>query len=329
MDIVVFLVSGLAALILGGELLIRGAVKVAEQLGLSPLLIGLTLVGFGTSAPELVTSVQAALAGSPGIALGNVIGSNIANCLLIGGTAALLCPIVVETRALKRDGGVMVVACLLLAGVAVIGELSRLTGAIFVGMLVAYLYAAYRLEKERPANGHGAFYDKAEALETALPHRGPRTGQSIAPVLGWVALAVAGLAVVIGGGRLFVEGAVLLARTLGVSETVIGLTVVAIGTSMPELVTSILAAIRRQSDLAIGNIFGSNIYNILGIAGVTGLIAPIPFPPETIRFDIPVMVGVAVLLCFLAFTGRRICRTEGAVLLLGYGLYLAALWPGG
>lgn len=317
------ILSGLALLIVGGDVMVRGAVGVATRLGVSPLVIGLTLVGFGTSTPELVTSVQASLAGSPGIAVGNIVGSNIANILLIMGIAALVTPIAIASASLKRDGGIMIAAAVLFAFLSAAADLSRLTGAIFVLLLAAYVFYSFRQEQAVPAD-HGAAYDKGEAALDVDGGLRPEKAGSMALSLG---LAFGGLALVVLGGKFLVDGAVALARGYGISETVIGLTIVAVGTSMPELVTSIVAAVRRHSDVAFGNVVGSNIYNILGIGGVTALIAPTSVPAEMLRFDIPIMVGVSVLLFAVAWTGFRIGRREGGLLLLGYVVYLAVLWP--
>jgi cation:H+ antiporter len=326
MDIWLPLLGGLVLLIAGGELLVRGAVNAATQLGVSPLVIGLTLVGFGTSTPELVTSVQAALAGAPGIAYGNIVGSNIANLLLIGGIAALLFPIAVTSAALKRDGAVMLAVAVAFTALAFFVAPGRLSGLVFVAALAGYIWLAFRQERAGAPEGHGAAYDKSAALVEAdpllsLPAK-PR-----GPMVLAILTAVAGLVLVIFGGRFLVDGAVALARGFGISEAVIGLTIVAIGTSMPELVTSVVAGLKRQTDVAFGNIIGSNIYNILGIGGATALAAPGPVPDTILGFDAPVMIGVSVLLLAFAWSGRRISRAEGAVLLGGYALYLYLLWP--
>lgn len=321
------LLGGLALLVAGGELLVRGSVRFAERIGLSPLLIGLTLVGFGTSTPELVTSVQAALAGSPGIAMGNIVGSNIANILLILGISAVISPIVVGSVALKRDGALVLGTAVLLAAVSALATLDRWIGAAFIALLAGYIWYAFRQERTATA-GHTAAYEKGAALEEMIPHRGgphsASAGRDMAIGLG---MAVGGLVLVVFGGGFLVDGAVSLARGLGVSETVIGLTIVAVGTSTPELVTSVVAAIRRHADVALGNILGSNIYNILGIGGVTALIAPVDVPRQIVVFDNPVMIGVSVLLVVVAATGMRIGRREGAVLIAGYVAYVAAIWP--
>lgn len=320
------LIAGLALLIVGGELLVRGAVNVATALGVSPLVIGLTLVGFGTSTPELVTSVQAALSDAPGIAYGNIVGSNIANILLIVGIAALISPIAVASAALKRDGAVMLGVAVIFAAVALAGPFGRATGALFVAALAAYVYLAFRQERASAPADHGAVYDKSLALQEADPALAPQA-PAARPLAFSAVLALGGLLLVVVGGALLVDGAVALARGFGISETVIGLTIVAIGTSMPELVTSVVACLRRQGDVAFGNIVGSNIYNILGIGGFTALIAPGPAPAEIVRFDNLVMVAVSLALVAFAWTGLRIDRREGAALLAGYAAYLYAIWP--
>ncbi len=321
----VSLAGGLVLLVVGGELLVRGSVRIAERLGVSPLLIGLTLVGFGTSTPELVMSVEAARMGSPGIAIGNIVGSNIANVLLILGLSALLFPLSVSSAALRRDGTlvILVSALLALAGHSI--GLSRAVGIVFVLGLVGYVVHAYLQERNVArvaAAGHTAAFDKGEAAEQLDPALRPR--DRVAPgLLGWLLpalMAFGGLAIIILGGRILVEAAIALARALGLSESVIGLTIVAVGTSLPEFVTSVVAAIRRQSDIAVGNVLGSNIYNILGTGGLVGLIAPTAFPPEMLGTDLLVLIGSAVLLFLLALD-RKVVRWEGALMLAAYVAY--------
>ena len=317
------LIAGLVLLVAGGELLVRGAVQAAERLGVSPLVIGLTLVGFGTSMPELVTSVQAGLSGSPGIAYGNIVGSNIANILLIGGISALICPVVVSEATLRRDAALMLGVAALFAALAFTLPMGRLFGTAGVAGLVVYIVIVIR--QERRSGKPGARRDASAALPLAAPdlEATPRHAGLVAPLL----LAIAGLSLVVIGGALLVDGAVALARAFGIGETVIGLTIVAVGTSMPELVTSVIAALKRQGDVAFGNIVGSNIYNILGIGGTTALIAPGTVPSEIVAFDAPLMVGVSALLVVFAATARRIDRWEGLALTSGYGAYLYMLWP--
>jgi cation:H+ antiporter len=321
------LFGGLLLLIAGGDLLVRGAVRVASRLGVSPLVIGLTLVGFGTSTPELVTSVQAALVGSPGIAFGNIVGSNIANILLIIGAAAILHPILVSSSSIRRDGVVMILVALAFAGFAAVMPMERWLGVIFILALAAYVYIAFRQERQtQPVGDHGAAYEKSVALQAVDPGTDPARdgrGSVILPIL----ITVAGLVLVVLGGTFLVDGAITVARSFGISETVIGLTIVAVGTSLPEFVTSVLAAFRRQGDVAFGNIVGSNIYNILGIGGATALMAPSEVPAEIVGFGNLVMIAVSVLMIAFAWTGLRIGRREGLALLLGYVAYVFVLWP--
>jgi cation:H+ antiporter len=319
-------IGGLILLIAGGELLVRGAVQVATGLGVSPLVIGLTLVGFGTSTPELVTSVHAALTGAPGIAYGNIVGSNIANILLIVGAAALLSPMLIASSALKRDGFVMLAVAIVFSAVAFIMPLGRSVGVAFVLALAAYIYIAFRQERSATSADHGAVYDKSLALQETdaalAPHASARQSLLVSTLI-----ALGGLVLVMIGGSFLVEGAVSLARGFGISETVIGLTIVAVGTSMPEFVTSVMAGLRKQGDVAFGNIVGSNIYNILAIGGFTAVIAPGAVPLEIVSFDNLVMIGVSLALVAFAWTGLRIARWEGAALLAGYLIYLYAIWP--
>jgi len=322
------MLAGLVLLALGGELLVRGAVRVAERLGISPLLIGLTLVGFGTSTPELAASVQASLAGSPGIAIGNIIGSNIANILLILGVAAMVTPIAVTSRALGRDGVIGLAASLVLVAAGLTTGLTRFVGAGLLLALVGYLVLAWRQERQGGSD-HGAAFDKAAAVAAVHGDGLQRTAEPAASsrILAAAALALLGLVLVVVGGRLLVDGAVSVARSLAISEAVIGLTIVAVGTSMPEIVTSLVAALRRQGEIALGNVLGSNIYNILGIGGATALIAPTAVPAEILARDAWVMLGASGVLLVVARTWWRIGRREGALLAATYLGYVWAVWP--
>ena len=308
------IVGGLAGLVLGGELLVRGAVGVASRMGISPLVIGLTLVGFGTSTPELVTSLQAALTGAPGVAVGNVVGSNVANVLLILGLAALIAPIRGERRTFVRDGGALLAATALGVILLAMGEIGRIAGAVLVAGLAAYLAAVFVIEKRAPS----ATADQAAAEPAARPM----------PVPLGLAFFVAGLVLTIFGARFLVGGATELARGLGVSEAVIGLTLVAVGTSLPELVTSVIAALKEQADVALGNVIGSNIYNLLGILGVTALVRPLAVPAQIAAFDVWVMAAATLALLWVVVTGWRVNRWEGAALVAAYAGYLAWLAMG-
>lgn len=317
----ILLTAGLVLLVVGGELLVRGAVRVAGRMGLSPLLIGLTVVSMGTSSPELAASVQASLAGSPGIAVGNIVGSNLANLLLILGCAALIAPLAVERSTLWRDGGVGAVAVVALLVVGYTIGLNRVAGALFLAATAAYV--AYAYWQERAGATHGAAYDKAMAAEHADPALVPPE-KSEGSLLLSLATLVLGIAVIVGSGRLLVDNAILLAADFGVSDTVIGLTVVAIGTSLPELVTSVIAALRKESEIALGNVLGSNIFNIFFIGGATGLVAPAPVPQSILALDLWLVLGASLLVMLFAYTGGRLSRREGGVLLLAYLGYLSA-----
>jgi cation:H+ antiporter len=308
--------GGLVLLALGGELLVRGAVGLAARLGISSLLAGLTIVGFGTSMPELATSVQAALGGSPGIAIGNVVGSNIANILFILGVSALIVPLVVNPASFARDSLALGGSALLCTGAVLIGVIGPLIGIVLVACLVGYIWWAYRSESVAPCP-EGARHEH-EAEDRPLP---PNTGPV---VLG--GMIVAGLAAAIFGAGWLVDGAVVLAGEAGISESVIGLTVVAIGTSLPELIACVVAVLRRHADVALGNVVGSCIYNLCGILGITALIQPIAVPAEIAAFDIWVMLGVTALLMVQLRSGWRLSRLEGALLValyIGYTVLLA------
>jgi cation:H+ antiporter len=303
------LVLGFALLVAGGEALVRGAASVAGRLGVSPLLIGLTLVGFGTSTPELVTSLQAAFDGLPGIAVGNVVGSNVANVLLILGAAAVIAPMAVARVGFGRDGTALAVATVLCVGVVLHGALDRWLGGLLIAALAVYLVVAYLTDRTAPLD--------------------PAAAPEVAPLPGslWLALTFAsgGIAVTILGARLAVDAAAALALLWGMSETVVGLTVVAVGTSLPELATSAMAALRRESAMAFGNVVGSNIYNILGILGVTALVRPIAVPPQIAQLDVWVMAGTTCALIAVVVLRQRIGRGSGAALLAAYAGYTAWL----
>ena len=312
------LAAGLLLLLAGGEALVRGSVAVATRLGLSPLVIGLTLVGLGTSAPELVACIEAALIGAPGLAVGNIVGSNIANILLILGISALLLPVATKREAFTRDGAVLAATTIVFVAVVTLaGAVGRGTGIAFLALLAAYLVWTYVTERRAP-DAAGVRY--AEEAEEVMP-RGM-------PLWAALAFAVGGIAAVVFGADLLVRGAIEIAREVGLSETVIGLTLVAVGTSLPELATSIVAAARRHTDVAFGNVVGSNIFNVLGIAGATAIVAPFDVPAEVLRLDIWVMLATVALLAVFAVTGWRISRREGAVLLLAYVGYLLVQFMG-
>lgn len=306
------LLAGIALLTLGGESLIRGAVAGARRVGVSPLLTGLVVVGFGTSSPELVVSIDAAINQQPDIAVGNIVGSNIGNILLILGMCAVISPMAVQPLALRRDGLVVVLASLLFIGLSYSGALGRLDAAIFLAGLIAYLVWAYLSESRQhipAADMHASEADEMTKL----------------PTTGWmIALAViVGLGMLIGGSQLLLFGAIGVAQAMGISEAVIGLTIVAVGTSLPEMAVSVIAALRRHADVAVGNILGSNIFNILGILGISAFLQPLPIVERIVVFDQWVMLGAAGVLVLFLYTGMRLSRLEGAALLAGYAAYIA------
>lgn len=312
---ILLVAGGLVLLGLGGELLVRGAVGMAARLGISPLLAGLTIVGFGTSTPELATSVQAALGGSPGIAIGNVVGSNIANVLFILGVSAVILPLSVNPASFARDSIAMGGAALLATGAVLLGVIGPMVGLVLLAALAGYIWWAYK--SESAAHDAEAQRHEHEAEDRPVP---PDTGPV---VLGGMILA--GLAAAIFGAGWLVDGASVLASAAGVSESVIGLTVVAVGTSLPELIACIVAVLRKHEDVALGNIVGSNIYNLCGILGLTAIIHPIAVPAEIAGIDIWVMLGVTMLLIVQLRSGWRLSRLEGALLVLLYAGYTAFL----
>ncbi|TYC52347.1 calcium/sodium antiporter [Rhodobacterales bacterium] len=300
---------GLVLLVAGGDLLVRGSVGLAQRFGISELMIGLVLVGFGTSTPELMTSILAAKNGSPGIAVGNVAGSNIANILLILGLSALICPIAVKPAALLRDGPANALAAVAFTALALSGAITRLEGIVLIGALAVYLVVTYRTEKD--ASSPSAELHRGEAQSVTAQPASSNLALNILMALG-------GLAMTLGGAHFLVGGAIDFASAAGVSDAVIGLTVVAVGTSLPELVTSVIAAFKRQTDIALGNILGSNLFNILGILGVTATIAPLKVPPEMAGFDVWVLLGSTAALIVFAMSGWRICRKEAFLMLIAY-----------
>jgi cation:H+ antiporter len=298
----IYVAAGLLCLFLGGEALVRGSVGIAQRLAISPLLIGLTVVGFGTSMPELLVSIEAAWRGVPDIAVGNIVGSNIANITLIMGITALVWPIRVSGATLRRDTGVMILAAVALVPVFMTGQIGRPAGAMLLAGLIGYLVWAYL----RPGD---------MAQDDPLSAKKPKALISVL----WV---VAGFVALLFGARFLVDGAVSIARDAGLSEAFIGLTIVAVGTSLPELATSVVAAFRRQSEIAIGNVIGSNIFNVFGILGVTAVIQPIPVAGRFISFDLPVMIALSLVITALLLTRPVIGRVTGIVFLIGYATYV-------
>lgn len=303
--------GGLVLLVFGGDALVKGAVNLSLRLGIPALIVGLTVVAFGTSAPELLVSVQAALAGQAGIALGNVVGSNIVNILLILGLPALITTIHSSQSDTTRSYWVMIATTLLLIALSVGGLLIWWHGLILLVGLGLMIWDNIRIAK-----AHRASLDDADGLEGVDAH------MAMWKILVFIVLGLIALGI---GARLLVDGAVNIARVLGVSETVIGLTLVAIGTSLPELVTSIVAAMKKQADVAMGNVIGSNIFNILSILGITAVISPLEVGANFMAFDYWVMLAVALLLLPFAVLKRDITRWVGVLFVGLYVAYAVAL----
>jgi cation:H+ antiporter len=311
-------IGGLAMLLGGGDLLVRGAINLAKRLQVSPLVIALTVVAFGTSAPELMVSLDAALSGVPQIAIGNVVGSNVANVFLVLGLPALIFPIISSEPSIKRDGLIMVLVSALFVLLCFTGSLKAWQGAIMVVLLAIYLVWSYVGSRDNGPQSAEALVGELEGLEG-----GNLTAK--ASVL-FVVLGIVGLAV---GSHFLVEGAVQVAKAAGVPEATIGLTLVALGTSLPELATAMVAALRRHGDVALGNVIGSNLFNILGIMGITAMVVPVPVPASFLQFDLWVMlIAAAVVGGFLLHPSGAIRRPAGIVLCVAYGAYIWSLLSG-
>lgn len=305
---------GLGLLFLGGEALVRGSSSLALRLGLTPLVVGLTIVAFGTSAPELVVSVKAAIDGLGAIAMGNVIGSNILNIGLILGVTALIYPLEVQLRILRIDTPIMIGVALIAVWVLADVTIGRVEGALLAGGLVLYTVLTVVLTRRvgAPATVDAEFSE-------GIPARAGSPWRDVLFVAG-------GLGLLVGGSHFLVEGSVSLASALGISEAVIGLTIVSAGTSTPELATSVIAAFRKQPDIALGNIIGSCIFNVLGILGIAALVQPMSGPGISM-VDLWVAAGFAMALVPIMWSGFTLQRWEGAVLVAGYAGYLVWLWP--
>ena len=318
MNLLMF-VGGLVLLVVGANALVRGASKLALSFGISPLVVGLTIVAFGTSAPEVAVSVGAVLDGNADIAIGNVVGSNIFNVLFILGISALIAPLIVNIQLIRQEVPIMLGASLLLLALGLDGKLSLLDGALLFALLVAYtvfLVVQSRRETQAAKDEYAAEVKPAEAgaWDDKLPMQ--------------LLLIVVGLAALVFGSEYLVTAAISFAKAMGVSDLVIGLTIVAAGTSMPEVATSITAAIKGERDIAVGNVVGSNTFNILGCLGLSGLVSGdmgLVMAPSLLAFDIWVMLAVALACLPVFMTGREIARWEGAVFLGYYVAYVAYL----
>jgi cation:H+ antiporter len=317
MSTILMLIAGLVLLVVGAEALVRGASKIAAAVGISPLVIGLTVVAFGTSAPELAVGAQAALDGSGDIALGNVIGSNIFNILVIIGLSAAIIPLVVHQQLVRWEVPLVIGLSVLVLLMGLDGKLGRIEGALLFLGLIAYI--VFQIWQGRS--------ESEEVQQEYAQEYGDGRGKTIGQWALNVVLLVAGLGMLVLGADWLVESASAIARSLGISELVIGLTIVAAGTSAPELATSAMAAVRGERDIAVGNAVGSNVFNILGVLGLTAVLAPngIAVPESALRFDIPVMIAVAAAALPIFFTGYTIARWEGLLFLALYGGYVLFL----
>jgi cation:H+ antiporter len=305
--------GGLILLFFGGESLLKGSISIARNFGMSKLLVGTVIIGFGTSLPELTVSVGAALKGSSDIALGNVVGSNIANILLILSLGVLLYPVLLKSYAVKRDAAIMIVASITLCLITLSAEISFLAGLGLLCALLTYLFLNYRADKKAQAS------DFTEV---------PTEAEDILKPAKAILYSVIGLVLLITGAKLMVEGAISVARNLGISEVVIGLTIVAVGTSLPELATSIMAAIKKQGEVIIGNVIGSNIFNILGILGITAMVKPIVVDPQIASYDVWIMLAAALFLSVLLWSNKKIGCIAGSFMIFGYIAYTAWLFFG-
>jgi cation:H+ antiporter len=307
---------GLVLLYFGAEWLVRGASRLARAFGMSALVVGLTVVSFGTSAPELLVSLLAAFQGRADMTVGNVVGSNISNIALILGISALIHPMVIRARLVSRGIPLMIAATAALTLLALTGGIGRGGGVLLLVGLAGYFFLLVRSSHEEAPEIEAEF-DAHQRDRECCPGDESRLWN-----LGLVAAGLAGLAL---GAHLLVGAATVVAREIGLSDLVIGLTVVAIGTSLPELATSVIAAFRKEADIAVGNAVGSNVLNILGVLGVTATLQPLAFAPSLLYFELPVMIVTTLVLLPLAWTRLRLERWEGALLLAGYAAFLAVL----
>ncbi|MDX1484525.1 MAG: calcium/sodium antiporter [Alphaproteobacteria bacterium] len=310
------ILGGFVLLLFGAEFLVRGAVALAKRFNVSPMIIGMTIVAYGTTAPELVVSVEAALRGAPGISVGNVVGSNIANILLILGAAALVHPIRCHPQLLYRDSSVMLGAAFLFVGLALTGTITRTQGILMIAAIISYSIYTYWSERRRNRDTD-IFEQEAEEFGD-----GPRSL--------WLALlaVIGGIGSVVVGARILISGAVTAARYFGVGEEVIGLTLVAVGTSLPELATAVVAAWRRHTDVAIGNVIGANIYNVLAIMGVVAIVSPLTIPAQIVAFDIWFMLAVTLGLLVAVVAFKGVHRAGGLLFLSAYAAYIALQYYG-
>ena len=308
---ILYLALGLVLLYYGAEALVRGSSSLALRLGLSPLVIGLTVVAFGTSSPELVVSLKAGLTGQGNISVGNVVGSNICNLVLILGLCALVTPVATTSQIVRMDIPIMIAVTAFAIFLLSNGTLTRTDGTLLATLLLAYVIFSIRLARRQPADALGAEFGEAVKVS--------KRGLAVD-----LLMVAGGLVLLIFGARFLVDGAVIIARAFGWSEALIGLTVIAIGTSLPELATSLVAAVKKEADIALGNIVGSNIFNLLGILGITAMVTTLAESGISL-IDYAVMAVFALVLWPMAYHQKRITRLEGAILLAGYATYVSWL----
>jgi len=314
---IVFLILGLILLVFSADFLVKGAARLAAALGISPLVVGLTVVAFGTSAPELAVSIMSAFKGQADIALGNVVGSNIFNVLVILGISAIIIPLVVNQQLVRFDVPVMIVLSFLVMVLGFDGRIGRIDGILLFACAIAYTVFLIRQSRKET---NSAVVEEYEKEFGDVKKEGPAWFRN----LSFIVLGIGGLVL---GSNWLVEGAVMIARTFGISELIIGLTIISVGTSLPEVATSIVAALKGERDIAVGNVVGSNIFNIVSVLGLASAIAPngISVPKAALYFDIPFMIAIAVACLPVFFAGYRISRVNGAVFLAFYGAYLGYL----
>jgi len=313
---VIYLIAGLVLLATSGDALVRGSIAAAQRMHIPPIIIGLTIIAFGTSAPELIVSIEAALKGAPGLAVGNVVGSNIANVLLVLGLPAILVPLIFVEDGIRRSTVFLISVSLVMFYFASNGIISRIEGLILFTLLVVYL--TYNgIEATRTRNKTRA-KQQLEDMGVAL--------LSVPWMLGLIGFGIVGLGI---GGKLTTEGALGVAAMLGVADAAVGLTIVALGTSLPELAASISAAVRKHSGVVIGNVVGSSIFNILGITGLTAILVPLQVPQTIISFDVLVMIGASLLIVPIAFYLRKVSKTLGLFMTLAYAAYIVLVFRNG
>ena len=309
-----YLLIGLSMLVGGGTLLVNGSTAVAYKLNVSKIIISIVIVGFGTSTPELVTTLKASILNSPGIAIGNVVGSNIANILLVLGIAASILPINQLRKTYRRDSLMLIISLLLVAVAAWFGHVNLPIGIIFITSLIIFIVYSYKEDRKT----FSAVKDTTNSVETETVE----TGTYNKNIFIYIGIAIAGIGLTLFGADMLVKSAIELARNFNISETLIGLTVVAVGTSLPELAAAVIATIKKESDIVLGNIIGSNIYNVLFILGVSGIIDPVTFPESIVMFDLPVMGAVSFILIFFIWFGKVMNRFVGITFLILYVVYV-------